>query len=332
MARETTVEQTLEIAGAGEVDKIRDFLVSHGKISPDSTTPPDDRIRNIGMSCVELSLRPYDRRLLMRAIHDSQRMDALLVDREKDEDEPSDTSFVSPAEFRELITIVERQVNKPGDEGPVPAFFRIGAILVAAAYAWDQNRYLDSFHQVSRDFQASVRLLEDILTWVETGERGDRFTTLTEARGRFDELEARTRALQAETIAGIGRIETMLAEVRAEFSAGSQNDPGVALIGSQIESIRSELSGARQSMSSLVELKEALSNLDARFDALSDGTSRSGASLEASVMTLQETIDTMDYEDPREIEALEQLRVLALAGLVGVAIVAVLMIIVLATV
>lgn len=309
------------------VDRFRDFLVAKGRLAPDHAGERDDRIFNAAMSCIELSLRPYDRRLLSRSLHDADRLEALLEDRPAEPAAGESASIFTPAEFREFVTLVEREVPQPGPEGPVPALFRHGAQLIAASYLWNQDELAPIFHRITGDLRVSLRLLDDLLGWVETGKRGDRIETLREARARIDALEAEQANQHRQVLNELRGISEALGALRAESGKDSST--------SLLQEMQSELKSLQNSIRQLSEASpsdEALHtiarDIEARIAGLSDVTTQVVQGQQEIVRMLLEFESVSRDDEEEEIEsAVEQLRSLMLIGLVGIAVVAILVIV-----
>lgn len=309
------------------VDRFHDFLVAKGKLAPNHAGDRDDRIFNAAMSCIELSLRPYDRRLLARSLHDADRLEALLEDRPGVQVADDGVSIFTPAEFREFVSLVEREVPQPGPEGPVPALFRNGAHLIAASYLWEREDLAPVFHRIAFDLRVSLRLLDDLLGWVESGKRGDRIETLREARSRMDAMEAEQRSHHERVLGELGGIAEAVGALRADLTTGAEADI-LRDVQGEIAAMRAELRQLAEASAGDDALHAVARDIEARITGLSDVTTQVVQGQQEIVRMLIEI--EKDREGPNEEEmesAIDQLRSLMLIGLVGIAVVAILVIV-----
>lgn len=259
-------QQSTEVGAAGldgSVDRIRTYLVEQQVLDGETGTQ-DERIFHAGISCIELSMRPYDRRLLRRAIHDADRVQRIFTDILQSAPDEAGAEPLTPAIQRGLVSLIERDVHMEAGEGPVPFLFRSGVTLVGASYDISNAALA---RQAQRDLarvQASLDFMVDLLDWVESGRREDRIETLQQAKEHIDEIEKQVEARHDALHETIGRIEQHLSERLGAPQA--LPEPVERSIATSNERLR----GLDATLQTVAGRTEALGALDGRLDAMQE--------------------------------------------------------------
>jgi hypothetical protein len=311
-------------------DRLRGFLAEHGLVPADAESERDERIFNAGMTCVELAMQPYERRLVRRASHDAERVDALLVELHGRLPAIPDAEIFTPASYREFVNIIERDLHPRGDGGPVPVLFRTGAFLIAASYNPADETIARCAQRDLMNLKATLQFLDDLLDWIEAGRRGDRLETLQEARNRLDAMDQQVsrqhdmlRNDLKQLAASVEASTAPSPELSAQLERMSaMSGDRLASLESAIASVRDSVTGMREESAGVVTLEERLAGLEARLDT--------------AAASHREALDSLAERMKRDIqagsgepasEALAQLRSLVLAGLAATAIVAILVVV-----
>jgi hypothetical protein len=314
--------------GAGDGDRLRGFLVDHGLIPAEFDAERDERIFNAGLTCIELAMQPYERRLLRRASHDADRIDALLVEMHGKAAAVTEDEILTPASYREFVTVLERDLHPRGDGGPVPMLFRTGASLIAASYNPADESIARCAQRDLINLRAVLEFLDDLLDWIEAGKRGDRLETLQEARDRLDAIDQQV-SRQHEELRG---------ELQRLAGAIEEPAPPSPELTSVLEQLTADLTRHIASVErSLVALRDEV--IGARDGATAAVVERLGeveSSLGASAASQREALDGLATRIARDsqpvgepaVDAIAQLRSLVLASLGATAIVAVLVVVV----
>lgn len=311
-------------------DRLRSFLTEHGLIPADSTVERDDRIFNAGMTCVELSMQPYERRLLRRASHDAERVDAVLAGLHGKMPSISDAEILTPASYREFVNIIERDFHTRGESGPVPVLFRTGALLIAASYnAADETVGRCAQRDLLR-LKATLEFLDDLLDWIEAGRRGDRLETLQEARERLDAVDQQV-GTQYEAL------RSDLKQLAASFEAPSTASPELAAqldritaaSNERLSSIEAAVASTRDAVAGLSVADPGIAALDERLAGVESRIEAASTSQREAMEGLARQMRNAGQQSPGDAaaEAIAQLRPLILAGLAGIAIVGILVVI-----
>ncbi len=322
-----SVSSGVRMEGGG--DPIRSFLVEKGKLDPELGGERDDRVYNAAMSCIELSLRPYERRLLNRAIHDAERLESLIQERPFENSASSPPILFSQPEFREFLSIIEREVQHAEAGGPVPALFKSGALLVAASYLWEQDQSLSSIQMIRGELRASLRLLEDLLNWVETGKRGDRIETLQEAQTRLDSMKNDIERQQSTIRQDLQRIAVGIEDLRNEVAMGKGNENSALQdLGNHLQEVDARVARLAETPTLQPDLETHRLAVETRLAAISESTNQIvGAQREIAELLRDESVEEGSGDERGLASSVDQLRSLMLIGLVGIAVVMILVVV-----
>lgn len=302
----------------GSVDRIRDYLVEQRVLNGEAGAH-DERIYNAGVSCIELSMRPYDRRLLRRSIHDADRVQRIFTEQHGLDSGEANPDPLTPSVHRGLVTLMEHNVHMGAGEGPVPFLFRGGVTLVGASYDIGNGALARQAQRELARIQASLDFMVDLLDWIESGRREGRIETLQQAQEQIDEIEKQAGDRHAHLQQSISRIEQRLTEgLSRPQSLPEPLERSIAETGERLRGLDAIVQG-------VAGRTAALAGIDGRLDAIQESLGQIDASLRAAGDDDQRRADfeRLATDIRREVATLrepsgddQQLRLMLMAALV----------------